>query len=132
MVFVYWADTELVTLTVTVPLAPPVRVPPPNDTNPPPAFAVTVPPEIVVCPLGVNELTRFSGYVSVNAIFVRVVTGSVFVIVIVNTDVPPADIEFGLKDFVIVGYWTTDRFAVLLTLPSVEVCVEDSPLVVLL
>ena len=77
----------LVTLTLTVhdPLAG--TVPPASTTLAPLLAAVTVPPAHVVAPPAAAVLTRFAGYVSVNAAPVTAVALE-FVSVIVSTDVP--------------------------------------------
>src|SRR5438552_1657153 len=122
IVLLYVPGVELVTFTVTVhePLAgmvPPlnatlvplfaaVTVPAPLAgtvpvacaTLPPPLAAVTLPPAHVVAPLALAVLTRFAGYVSVNA---APVTADAFglVSVMVSTLVSPVPIELGENAF---------------------------------
>ena len=78
------------TVTVHEPLAG--TVPVASATLPPPLAAVTLPPAHVVAPLALAVLTRFAGYVSVNA---APVTADAFglVSVMVSTLVSPVPIE---------------------------------------
>ena len=96
----------LVTVTVTVhePLAG--IVPPESATLAPPLAAVTVPPAQVVAPEAGVALTRFAGYVSVNAAPV-IAVALPLVSVTVSVDVPLRPIAVGLKAFAIVGCAST-------------------------
>ena len=100
-----------VTFTVTVhePLAGTVA--PESATLPPPFAAVTVaPPPQVVAPLALAVLTRFAGYVSVNAAPVTAVAFAL-VSVMVSTLVSFVPIELAEKDFAAVSGESTVNVA---------------------
>src|SRR5205814_5471288 len=102
----YVAAVPLVTVTVTVhePLAG--IVPPESATLPPPLAAVTAPPTHVVAPFAGFALTRFAGYVSVNAAPV-IAVALLFESVIVSVEVPLIPTAVGLNAFAIVGCAST-------------------------
>jgi len=104
-VFVYVPGIEAVTSTVTVHVPKAAIDPPPNDIEPAPATAVTVPAQSVVA--FVVPATTIDpgvvGNVSLNATPVNSVPVFGFVIVNVSVETPPSLIGSGAKFFVIVG-----------------------------
>jgi hypothetical protein len=102
VVFVTVPGVDDVTSTVTWQLPLAGMLPPLRLTLPPPATAVTVPPQLFVVPGGVSFTTP-PGYVSVNPTPVSPVPAFGFAIVIVSVDVPPDAIVAGLNTFVTVG-----------------------------
>lgn len=116
--------TDEVTFTVTVQELFTGMLPPARETLPDPAFAVAVPPQELVRPLGVAT-TRFAGKLSVNATPAAgsgLAAGLVMVMVRVLT--PFGWMPAGLKPLAITGGPSTFSGAVLLVPPvppSVEV-----------
>ena len=85
-----------VTLTVTVHVAPAASVPLASATLVPPASAVTVPAAHVVAAFGVVAIVTPEGSVSVSATPESATApAAVLGMVIVSTDVPPAEIDAG-------------------------------------
>lgn len=110
IVFTYEFAAALVTTTVTVQLPFAGMVPPDSATEPEPAVAVTVPPQLVAG-AGAAALTRPKGYVSVKAA-AEAATPFGFVNVIVSVDVPATMNDAGAKLFATVGVALTEREAV--------------------
>ena len=94
------------------------------------AAGVNVPPQVLTI-LGVVATTKLAGKASVKAKPLKA-TAFGLAIVNVNVDAPPAGIAVGEKALLMVGLVRTVNTAVLLTVPAAPVCVEDTPLVVLL
>ena len=89
-----------------------------------------VPPQVLTL-LGVAATTKLAGKASVKA---KPLKATAFGLRIVNVkvDTPPVGIAVGKKALLMVGLVRTVNTAVLLTVPAAPVCVEDTPLVVLL
>ena len=89
-----------------------------------------MPPQVLSI-LGVAATTKLTGKASVKAKPLKA-TAFGLAIVNVNVDAPPVGIAVGEKALLMVGVANTVNTAVLLTAPAVPVCVEDTPLEVLL
>lgn len=94
------------------------------------AAGANVPPQVLTL-LGVAATTRLAGKVSVKS---KPLKASEFGLVIVNVkvDAPPVGIAVGEKALLMVGLANTFNIAVLLTAPAAPVCVDETPVVVLL
>lgn len=121
LVFKYVPTDGATTSTVTVQVPPAVIVPPEYESDPAPAFAVTVPPHVVLA-AGVFATTMCPGKigkVSEKATPVRVVPVFGLVIVNVKVLVPPTAIGSGENDLLIPG--GIGAFTVRLSLPVLPV-----------
>jgi hypothetical protein len=117
-----------VTSTVTEQLALEASPPPDKLTEPAPATAVNVPPQVLPA-FGVDATTRPAGNVSEKPMPVsaRLVLG--LAMLNVNVLVPPTDTEVGLKALLKVGGWPTVIVAVLLVAPVPPLVELTAPVV---
>lgn len=89
-----------------------------------------MPPQVLTL-LGVAATNRLAGKVSVKS---KPLKASAFGLVIVNVkvDAPPVGMAVGKKALLMVGLANTFNIAALLTAPAAPVCVDETPVVVLL
>ena len=99
-----------VTLTVTVQVLPRATVPPVKLAFPDPAVAVTLPPQVLIKPFGVDT-TIPGGIESMNATPVSASPGLGLVIVIVSAEVPFNEMDDGLNALAMDGGERTVTFA---------------------
>ena len=130
LVLLYGPARLLVTSTLTVHDVLAATVPPVKLILTSAGAGANVPPQVLTI-LGVAATTKLTGKASVKA---KPLKATAFGLAIVNVkvDAPPVGIAVGEKALLMVGVAKTLNTAVLLTVPAAPVCVEETPLVVLL
>ena len=118
------------TFTLNLHVAFAANVPPAKSMLTSAGAGAKVPPQVLTI-LGVAATTKLAGKLSINAKPLKL---ELFGLVIVNVkvDAPPTGIAVGKNALLMVGVVNTFSTAVLLTAPAAPVCVEDTPLEVLL
>lgn len=129
-VLLYAPARLLVTSTLTVHEAFAVTVPPAKLMLTSVGAGAKVPPQVLTI-FGFAATTKLAGKLSVNAKPLKAMPFGL-VMVNVNVEAPSVGIVAGEKALLMVGVANMVNTAVLLTAPAAPVCVEDTPLVVLL